>query len=81
MSRAIYKTMQELIDAIEAMREFPRWSEKTSYTQTAREVVADACRVVSEQYPGGWGLNMVARVAKHMVRKNETASRAILAVC
>ncbi len=81
MSRTSYKTKQEVIDAIKAMREFPRWSEKTSYTKTAEEVVEEACRVVSEQAPAGWSFNTVARVAKHMVRKNESVSRAILAVC
>ncbi len=81
MGRTIYKTKQEVIDAIKAMREFPRWSEKTSYTKTAEEVVDEADRVCTEQAPAGWGLNTVARVAKYMVRKNESVSRAILAVC
>lgn len=80
MSRTIYKTKREVIDAIKAMREFPRWSEKTSYTKTAEDVVCLATRHVSEQYRGGWGWNTVARVAKYMVRKNELVSRAILAV-
>ena len=55
--------------------------EKTSYTETAEEVVDWAHRGVSEQYPGGWSWNTVARVAKYMVRKNERVSRAMLAVC
>ena len=78
MSRTSYKTKQEVIDAIKAMREYPRWSEKTSYTRTAEEVVEEACRVVSEQAPAGWGWNAVARVAKYMIRKNEGAARAFL---
>ncbi len=78
MSRTIYKTKQEVIASIKAMREFPRYLEKTSESKTAEEVVEDACRVVSEQAPAGWSWNTVARVAKHMVRKNEGAARAIL---
>ncbi len=79
MSRTIYKTKQEVIYAIKAMREFPRYAERTQ--ETAEKVVCLATRGVSEQYPGGWGWNTVARAAKHMVRKNEGVSRAILAVC
>ena len=37
-----YQSKQEVIDAIKAMREYPRWSEKTSYTQTAEEAVDQA---------------------------------------
>ena len=78
MSRTSYKTKQEVIDAIKAMREYPRWSEKTSYTQTAEEFVDEADRVCTEQAPAGWSWNMVAKVAKYMVRKNEGAARAFL---
>ena len=78
MSRTSYKTKQEVIDAIKAMREFPRYLEKTSESKTAEEVVEEACRVVSEQAPAGWGWNAVARVARYMVRKNEGAARAFL---
>lgn len=78
MSRTSHKTKQEVIDAIKAMREFPRYLEKTSESKTAEEVVEEACRVVSEQAPAGWSWNTVARVAKHMVRKNEGAARAFL---
>lgn len=78
MSRTSYKTKQEVIDAIKAMREYPRWSEKTSYTQTAEEVVDEAGRVCTEQAPAGWSWKMVAKVAKYMVRKNEGAARAFL---
>ena len=78
MSRTSYKTKQEVIDAIKAMREYPRWSEKTSYTQTAEEVVDEADRVCTEQAPAGWSWKMVAKVAKYMVRKNEGAARAFL---
>ena len=42
MSRTSYKTKREVIDAIKEMREYPRWSEKTSYTQTAEEAVDQA---------------------------------------
>ena len=78
MSRTSYKTKQEVIDTIKAMREFPRYLEKTSESKTAEEVVEEACRVVSEQAPAGWSWNTVARVAKHMVRKTEGAARAFL---
>ena len=78
MSRTSYKTKQEVIDTIKAMREFPRYLEKTSESKAAEEVVEEACRVVSEQAPAGWSWNTVARVAKHMVRKNEGAARAFL---
>ena len=78
MSRTSYKTKQEVIDAIKAMREYPRWSEKTSYTQTAEEVVDEADRVCTEQAPAGWSWKMVAKVAKYMIRKNENAARAFL---
>ena len=78
MSRTSYKTKQEVIDAIKAMREYPRWSEKTSYTQTAEEVVDEADRVCTEQAPAGWSWKMVAKVSKYMIRKNESASRAFL---
>ena len=78
MSRTSYKTRQEVIDDIKAMREYPRWSEKTSYTKTAEEVVDEADRVCTEQAPAGWSLKMVAKVAKYMVRKNEGAARAFL---
>ena len=78
MSRTSYKTKQEVIDDIKAMREYPRWSEKTSYTQTAEEVVDEADRVCTEQAPAGWSWKMVAKVAKYMVRKNECAARALL---
>ena len=78
MSRTSYKTKQEVIDTIKAMREYPRWSEKTSYTQTAEEVVDEADRVCTEQAPAGWSWKMVAKVAKYMVRKNEGAARAFL---
>ena len=77
-SRTSYKTRQEVIDDIKAMREYPRWSEKTSYTQTAEEVVDEADRVCTEQAPAGWSWKMVAKVAKYMVRKNEGAARAFL---
>lgn len=76
MARTSYKTKQEVIDAIKAMREFPRYAERTH--ETAEEVVCLATRVVSEQAPAGWSWNTVARVAKHMVRKNEGAARAFL---
>ena len=79
MARTSYKTKQEVIDAIKEMREFPRYAERTH--ETAEKVVCLATRGVSEQYPGGWSWNTVARVAKYMVRKNEWVSRAILAVC
>ena len=78
MSRTSYKTKQEVIDAIKAMREFPRYAERTG--ETAKNLVEGVHRAVSDQYPGGWSWNTVARVAKYMVRKNETAGRAILAV-
>lgn len=78
MSRTSYKTKQEVIDDIKAMREYPRWSEKTSYTQTAEEAVDEADRVCTEQAPAGWSWKMVAKVAKYMVRKNEGAARAFL---
>ena len=78
MRRTSYKTKQEVIDDIKAMREYPRWSEKTSYTQTAEEVVDEADRVCTEQAPAGWSWKMVAKVAKYMVRKNEGAARAFL---
>lgn len=78
MSRTSYKTKQEVIDTIKAMREFPRYLEKTSESKTAEEVVEEACCVVSEQAPAGWSWNAVARVAKYMVRKNEGAARAFL---
>ena len=77
-SRTSYKTRQEVIDDIKAMREYPRWSEKTSYTKTAEEVVDEADRVCTEQAPAGWSWKMVAKVAKYMVRKNEGAARAFL---
>ena len=79
MTRTSYKTEQEVIDAIKSMREFPRYAERTH--ETAEMVVSQAHRGVSEQYPGGWSWNTVARVAKYMVRKNEWVSRAMLAVC
>ena len=79
MARTSYKTKQEVIDAINAMREFPRYAERTH--ETAEMVVRQAQGGVSEQYPGGWSWNTVARVAKYMVRKNERVSRAMLAVC
>ncbi len=79
MSRTSYKTKQEVIAAINAMRELPRYAERTH--ETAEMVVSQAHRGVSEQYPGGWSWNTVARVAKYMVRKNEWVSRAMLAVC
>ena len=78
MSRTSYKTKQEVIDAIKAMREYEGWKEKTSYTQTAEEVVDEADRVCTEQDPAGWSWKMVAKVAKYMVRKNEGAARAFL---
>ena len=78
MSRTSYKTKQEVIDAIKAMREYPRWSEKTSYTQTAEEVVDEADRVCTEQASPCWSWNMVAKVAKYMICKNENAARAFL---
>ena len=78
MARTSYKTKQEVIDAIKEMREFPRYLEKTSESKTAEEVVEEACRAVSEQAPADWSWNTVARVAKHMVRKNEGAARAFL---
>ena len=73
-----YESKQDVIDAIKAMREYPRWSEKNSYTTTAEEVVDDADRVCTEQAPAGWSLNMVAKVAKYMIQKNENATRAFL---
>ena len=76
MSRTSYKTEQEVIDAIKAMREFPRYAERTH--ETAEMVVSQAHRGVSEQAPAGWSWNAVARVAKYMVRKNEGAARAFL---
>ena len=79
MARTSYKNDQEVIDAIKSMREFPRYAERTH--ETAEMVVSQAHRGVSEQYPGGWSWNTVARVAKYMVRKIETTSRAMLAVC
>ncbi len=78
MIRTIYKTEQEVIDTIKAMSEYPRWSEKTSYTKTVEEVVEEACRVVSEQAPAGWSWHTVAKVAKYVVRKNDGAARAFL---
>ena len=78
MSRTSYKTKQEVIDAIKAMREYEGWKEKTSYTQTAEEVVDEADRVCTEQAPAGWSWKMVAKVAKYMIRKNEGAARAFL---
>ena len=78
MSRTSYKTKQEVIDAIKAMREYEGWKEKTSYTQTAEEVVDEADRVCTEQAPPCWSSNMVAKVAKYMIRKNENAARAFL---
>ena len=79
MARTSYKTEQEVIDAIKSMREFPRYAERTG--ETAKNLVEGVHRAVSDQYPGGWSWNTVARVAKYMVRKNEWVSRAILAVC
>ena len=79
MSRTSYKTEQEVIDAIKSMREFPRYAERTG--ETAKNLVEGVHRAVSDQYPGGWSWNTVARVAKYMVRKNEWVSRAMLAVC
>ena len=79
MARTSYKTEQEVIDAIKGMREFPRYAERTG--ETAKNLVEGVHRAVSDQYPGGWSWNTVARVAKHMVRKNERVSRAMLAVC
>ena len=78
MSRTIYKTQQEVIDAIKTMREYPRWSEKTSYAKTAEAVVEDACRVCTEQAPAGWSWDMVANLARYMVWKNDGAARAYL---
>lgn len=77
-ARTICKTKREVIVTIKAMREYEGWSEKTSYTQTAEEIVDEADRVCTEQAPAGWSWNAVARVAKAMVRKNESASRAFL---
>ena len=65
MSRTSYKTKQEVIDAIKAMREFPRYAERTH--EPAEEAVCLATRGVSEQYPGGWSWNTVARVAKSAI--------------
>ena len=79
MARTSYKTKQEVISAINAMREFPRGAERAG--ETAKNLVEGVHRAVSGQFPGGWSWNTVARVAKYMVRKNETAGRAILAVC
>ena len=79
MTRTSYKTEQEVIDAIKSMREFPRYAERTG--ETAKNLVEGVHRAVSDQYPGGWSWNTVARVAKYMVRKNEWVSRAMLAVC
>ena len=79
MARTSYKNDQEVIDAIKSMREFPRYAERTG--ETAKNLVEGVHRAVSEQYPGGWSWNTVARVAKYMVRKNEWVSRAMLAVC
>ena len=79
MARTSYKTEQEVIDAIKSMREFPRYAERTG--ETAKNLVEGVHRAVSDQYPGGWSWNTVARVAKYMVRKNEWVSRAMLAVC
>ena len=79
MSRTSYKTEQEVIDAIKSMREFPRYAERTG--ETAKNLVEGVHRAVSDQYPGGWSWNTVARVARYMVRKNELVSRAMLAVC
>ena len=42
MATTNYQSKQEVIDAIKAMREYQRWSEKTSYTQTAEEAVDQA---------------------------------------
>ena len=78
MARTSYKNDQEVIDAIKSMREFPRYAERTG--ETAKNLVEGVHRAVSDQYPGGWSWNTVARVAKYMVRKKETAGRAILAV-
>ena len=78
MARTSYKTEREVIDAINAMREFPRYAERTG--ETAKNLVEGVHRAVSGQFPGDWSWNTVARVAKYMVRKNETAGRAILAV-
>ena len=78
MSRTSYKNDQEVIDAINAMREFPRYAERTG--ETAKNLIEGVTRAVSVQFPGGWSWNTVARVAKYMVRKKETAGRAILAV-
>ena len=79
MARTSYKNDQEVIDAIKSMREFPRYAERTG--ETAKNLVEGVHRAVSDQYPGGWSWNTVARVAKYMVRKNEWVSRAMLAVC
>ena len=79
MARTSYKNDQEVIDAIKSMREFPRYAERTG--ETAKNLVEGVHRAVSDQYPGGWSWNTVARVAKYMVRKNELAGRAMLAVC
>ena len=78
MARTSYKTKQEAIDAIKAMREYEGWKEKTSYTQTAEEVVDEADRVCTEKSPAGWSWNMVAKVAKTLIRKNENAARAFM---
>ena len=74
----ICKTKREVIDTIKAMREYEGWSEKTSYAKTAGEVVEDAFRVCIEQAPAGWNWNMVAKLAKYMVWKNDGAERAYL---
>ena len=79
MARTSYKNDQEVVDAIKSMREFPRYAERTG--KTADDVVGEAHRATAGQFPGGWSWNTVARVAKYMVRKNETAGRAMLAVC
>ena len=78
MSRTSYKTKQEVIDAIKAMREYEGWKEKTSYTKTAEEAVDEADRVCTEQAQAGWSWKMVAKVSKYMIRKNENAARAFL---
>lgn len=59
MATTNYQSKQEVIDAIKAMREYQRWSEKTSYTQTAEEAVDQA---------GGDAAGDGHQVSQHMRR-------------
>lgn len=74
------KTRAEIVDAISNLKAFDAYSEKTG--ERAAEVVEQAERVCTEQAPAafqnGYNARLIYRVAAHMVRHNEPASRAYL---